>query len=425
MKIYHHYFVNPMQNLCKNVILITVKRKSEGKKKKHMKKEVTPGMDSASSIPTFWQKAKTFLHKTLNAMTFGIFGTIVAGAIIQTIGIVTGLDVLSLRVAPVLTSLLGMGIGLSIGLSLKLDGLKLIMIAVAGGIATLVKVDFTMAGWFDPVRSSNNPITAYVVVVGTYFIIEAIFKKKTSYDLFFIPIIGILAAVLMTYIVSWPIDRLMDAIYASIRFFMQLEPYVTSAFVALIFGVLLTLPFISSAGVAIAVFSVPLGVGNAMAIPDPIAIAAMCAAAIGCSTQMVGFSVQTIRKNNAGAIFTVGLASSMFQFKNILKKPIVWVPTLLTSFILAPISYFIFDGYDWFIASIPVGHQFSAVWAGMGTSGLVGLLQPLTIAGFSLNGWLFAASMVIFPLVIVYWLDVLFIHFNWYTENDLILTTDL
>ncbi|HHX76195.1 MAG TPA: hypothetical protein GX698_02320, partial [Acholeplasmataceae bacterium] len=175
----------------------------------------------------------------------------------------------------------------------------------------------------------------------------------------------------------------------------------------------------------IAVFSVPLGVGNAMAIPDPIAIAAMCAAAIGCSTQMVGFSVQTIRKNNAGAIFTVGLASSMFQFKNILKKPIVWVPTLLTSFILAPISYFIFDGYDWFIASIPVGHQFSAVWAGMGTSGLVGLLQPLTIAGFSLNGWLFAASMVIFPLVIVYWLDVLFIHFNWYTENDLILTTDL
>ena len=45
-------------------------------------------------------------------MTFGIFGTIVVGAIIQTLGIITGIDVLSLRVAPVLTSLLGMGIGL-------------------------------------------------------------------------------------------------------------------------------------------------------------------------------------------------------------------------------------------------------------------------------------------------------------------------
>src|SRR5690606_4780802 len=180
---------------------------------------------------------------------------------------------------------------------------------------------------------------------------------------FFIPLLTVLGAILAAFLISWPIDRLMEAIYSTIRFFMNLEPYTTSAFIALIFGILLTLPFISSAGVAIAVFSVPFGVGNAMAIPDPIAIAAMCAAAIGCSTQMVGFSVQTIRKNNAGAIFTVGLASSMFQFKNILKKPIVWVPTLLASFILAPISYFIFDGYDWFIASIPVGHQFSAVWA--------------------------------------------------------------
>ena len=154
-------------------------------------------------------------------------------------------------------------------------------------------------------------------------------EKKTSYDLFFIPIVGILAAVLATYLISWPIDRFMEMIYSTIKFFMQLEPFVTSAFVALIFGILLTLPFISSAGVAIAVFSVPFGVGNALAIPDPIAIAAMCAAAIGCSTQMVGFSVQTLRKNNVGSIFTVGLASSMFQFKNVMRKPIVWAPTLI------------------------------------------------------------------------------------------------
>lgn len=390
-----------------------------------MKKLRHTGVDSASSTPTFWNKVKTFLSKTLNGMTFGIFGTIVAGAIVQTIGIVTGIDVLSLRVAPVLTSLLGMGIGLSIGLSLKLDGLKLIMLAVAGGIATLVKIDFSMPGWFDPVRVSNNPITAYLVVVGVYFVMKAIFKKKTSYDLFFIPILGILIAVLMTYIVSWPIDRLMEAIYAMIRFFMQLEPYTTSAFVALIFGILLTLPFISSAGVAIAVFSVPFGIGNAMAIPDPVAIAAMCAAAIGGSAQMVGFSIQTLRKNNVGSIFTVGLASSMFQFKNILRKPMVWVPTLIASFVLAPLSYFIFNGYDWFIASVPVGHSFSAVWAGMGTSGLVGILQPLTIANFSLNGWLYVLSMVLFPLVLVFWLDVLFIKLNWYTENDLILDTKI
>ena len=111
-------------------------------------------------------------------MTFGIFGTIVVGAIIQTLGIITGIDVLSLRVAPVLTSLLGMGIGLSIGLSLKVDGLKLIMLSVAGGIGTLVKIDFSMPGWFDPVSVSNNPITAYFVVIGVYFAMQAIFRKE-------------------------------------------------------------------------------------------------------------------------------------------------------------------------------------------------------------------------------------------------------
>ncbi|ABX81109.1 PTS transporter subunit IIC [Acholeplasma laidlawii] len=390
-----------------------------------MEKSSNMGVDLASSTPTFWNKVKTFLSKTLNGMTFGIFGTIVVGAIIQTLGIITGIDVLNLRVAPVLTSLLGMGIGLSIGLSLKVDGLKLIMLSVAGGIGTLVKIDFSMPGWFDPVKVSNNPITAYFVVIGAYFAIQAIFRKKTAYDLFFIPIVGILSAVLVTYLISWPIDRFMEMIYSTIKFFMQLEPFVTSAFVALIFGILLTLPFISSAGVAIAVFSVPFGVGNALAIPDPIAIAAMCAAAIGCSTQMVGFSVQTLRKNNLGSIFTVGLASSMFQFKNVMRKPIVWAPTLIASFILAPLSYFIFDGYQWFINLIPVGHQFSAVWAGMGTSGLVGILQPLTITNFSLDGWLFVSSMILFPLVLVFWLDVVFIKLNWYTENDLILDANL
>ena len=61
----------------------------------------------------------------------------------------------------------------------------------------------------------------------------------------------------------------------------------------------------------------------------------------------------------------------------------------------------------------------------MGTSGLVGIIQPLTITNFSLDGWLFVSSMILFPLVLVFWLDVLFIKLNWYTENDLILDSNL
>src|SRR5690606_7405596 len=156
-----------------------------------MEKNKKMGVDSASSTPSFWQKTRQFLYTTLNAMTFGIFGTIVVGAIVQTLGLVFGIDVLSTRVSTVLTQLLGMGIGLSVGLSLKLNGLKLVMLSVAGGIAGLVRVNFNLPGWFEPTAISNNPITIYLVVAATYLIIELIFKKKTVYDLFFIPLIGV------------------------------------------------------------------------------------------------------------------------------------------------------------------------------------------------------------------------------------------
>ncbi len=370
------------------------------------------------------QRTKKFLYTTLNAMTFGIFGTIVVGAIIQTIGTILGLtgilpevNVLNGRVAPILTSLLGMGIGLSIGLSLKMSGLKLVMISVAGGISTLLKVDFSLPGWFAS-TPTNNPVTAYFVVVTVYFVIEAIFRKKTVYDLFFIPLVGVLAAVLACYIFSWPIDQLMELIYTTIRFFMNIEPYTTSAFVALIFGILLTLPFISSAGVAAVIFTIPFSNG------DPIAIIAMCAAVVGCTAQMVGFSVQTVRKNDIGTIFTIGLASSMFQFKNVMKKPVTWVPTLIASFVLAPISYLIFGGYQWFIDAA-VANSNPQLWPGMGSSGLVGQLLTLSTANFSSLAWMFAGSQIIFPAILVFGLDMLFIKLNWYGENDLILDTTL
>lgn len=374
---------------------------------------------------SYGKRVKKFLYTTLNAMTFGIFGTIVVGAIIQTLGTILGLagilpevNVLNGRVAPILTSLLGMGIGLSIGLSLKLTGLKLVMISVAGGISTLLKVDFSLPGWFNANTPTNNPVTAYFVVISVYFVIEAIFRKKTVYDLFFIPVVGVLAAVLACYVFSWPIEQLMELIYATIRFFMNIEPYTTSAFVALIFGILLTLPFISSAGVAAVIFTLPFS-NN-----DPIAIIAMCAAVVGCTAQMVGFSIQTIRKNDIGTIFTIGLASSMFQFKNVMKKPMTWVPTLIASFVLAPLCYVIFDGYQWFIDGA-ITNASPQLWPGMGSSGLVGQLLTLSTANFSGTAWLFVGAQIVFPALLVFGLDVLFIKMKWYSEDDLILDTTL
>ncbi|HEY8406202.1 MAG TPA: PTS sugar transporter subunit IIC, partial [Acholeplasma sp.] len=150
----------------------------------------------------------------------------------------------------------------------------------------------------------------------------------------------------------------------------------------------------------------------------------MCAAVVGCTAQMVGFSIQTIRKNDIGTIFTIGLASSMFQFKNVMKKPMTWVPTLIASFVLAPLCYVIFDGYQWFIDGA-ITNASPQLWPGMGSSGLVGQLLTLSTANFSGTAWLFVGAQIVFPALLVFGLDVLFIKMKWYSEDDLILDTTL
>lgn len=350
---------------------------------------------------------KKFILATLNGMTYGIFATIVAGTILKQVGILLNIEVLTTAVNARLAMLMGAAIGVSIAMSLKLTGLKFMMIVIAGGIATSFATDFNQPGWHT--TGSNNPITIYLVIVITYVLLQKIFKKPTAYDLFVIPLASILISVLATYIVSWPVERLMEGIYWTVTQSMNIEPYTTSAIIALLFGVLLTLPFISSAAVAIAVFGIT-------ASSDPMVLAATAAAVVGTTAQMVGFSYQS-RKNDAGTILSIGLASSMFQFKNIVKKPVIWIPTLIASTILGPINYLIFNQLGVF--------KSSGVGAGMGTSGLVGQLETLMLNNYSGYAWLFVASQILLSLLVVMVIDYIFIKKNIYSTSDFKLNQEL
>ncbi|CCV64642.1 conserved hypothetical protein [Alteracholeplasma palmae J233] len=352
---------------------------------------------------------KTILT-TLNGMTYGIFATIVAGTILKQLGELIGFEVLATSINTRLSLLTGVGIGISMAMSLKLKGLKFIILSIAGGISTSFVVDFSKPGFYDiNAPLSNNPITVYLVVLLTYIVIEKLFKKEKAYDLFLIPLVGILIAVLNTYIVSYPIERLMTLIYFVIEKSLLIEPYTTSALIALIFGVLITVPFVSSAGIAIAVFSKPYMEGNTMVL------IAMGAAVVGTTAQMIGLAYQS-RKNNIGSILSIGLASSMFQFKNIVKKPVIWLPTLFISFILGPINYLIFSNS--IFKNTPQG-------AGMGSSGLVGQLQTLSVNNYSLMSVLFVVSQIMFPLILIIIIDYLCIKRKIYLESDFNLETDL
>ena len=79
-----------------------------------------------------------------------------------------------------------------------------------------------------------------------------------------------------------------------------------------------------------------------------------------------------IRENGVGGLVSQGIGTSMIQMPNLVKKPILWLPPIISSAILGPISSALLK-----MVSNPVG-------SGMGSAGLVGqfsAFESMTAAG--------------------------------------------
>jgi len=97
-----------------------------------------------------------------------------------------------------------------------------------------------------------------------------------------------------------------------------------------------------------------------------------------------------------------------YQFKNILKKPIIWLPTIITSAILGPLATIVFK------------IQCDASGAGMGTSGLVGQVATFSAMGNTSAFWIGLIVLeIILPIILVYLFDLLFRKLKWIKEGDL------
>ena len=81
---------------------------------------------------------------------------------------------------------------------------------------------------------------------------------------------------------------------------------------------------------------------------------------------MVGFAIASFRDNKWGGLVSQGIGTSMLQMPNIVKKPIIWLPAIISSAILGP------------VASAILKMPCSATGSGMGTSGLVGPFETFS-----------------------------------------------
>ena len=375
-------------------------------------------------------KVLDFLMKTLNGMAYGLFATLIVGTIFGTFGTLFGYgvetskfcaamarifgyknDALGINwfgISNILSCITGAGIGVGVALSMKFSPLKTVVLAVVGEIAACLSlstkvIDNTaLLSIFDTHFNFSfqigDPLTIYLVCISVALLMEVVLKKKTPVDIIIIPLFGVAVSTLLSLGIRYPAICVTYAIQWLVNSGTQTVPFIMGIIVAVLMGMALTAP-ISSAAIAAMIFT---GSGAGLAL-------ASGAAVVGCSTQMVGFAIQSRKDNNVGTVISIGIGTSMLQFKNILKKPIIWLPTIITSAILGPISTCAFH-------LICNGSA-----AGMGTAGLVG--QIGTISSMPLNSWELWVGLllleIIAPAILVFGFDLLFRKLGWIKEGDL------
>jgi len=339
-------------------------------------------------------KVKDFIMTTLNGMVYGLFATLIIGVIIQQFGALLNIDLIETTLSDTLKALMGVGIGMGIALSLKMDGLKMVVAAIMGGIATSFKLQF---GEGIIIGLNNDPVTTYFVVILGIIFLKRVLIKRTPIDILLIPLLGSVLAVLLTLGLSAPIGYLLSQISNGIQQATAIAPFPMSIIIAVVMGMLLTSP-ISSAAIAIAINLNGIAGG---------------AAVVGTTVQMIGFAVQSRKDNNIGMVLSIAFGTSMLQFKNILKKPIIWLPTIITSAILSPIIV------------LTLQTETSKFGAGMGSSGLVGQLQTLAEMQYNFNAWFSIILMIGLAIVLVFFIDILFRKFNLISDGDLKVGNDI
>lgn len=288
----------------------------------------------------------------LSGMAHGLFATLIIGTIISQIGKLIGANldngIISgyfLQIGNVAKFLTGAGIGVGVAAKLKSTPLTTVSAAVAGILGAFPDASKMNLAAGTPGEPLGAFIAAYVAVE-----IGLLVSGKTKLDIIITPLACIFAGGIAGFFVGPYISYAMAWIGNLVNINVVNHPLLGGMAVSVIMGILLTLP-ISSAAIGVSIGLSGLAAG---------------AATVGCCCNMVGFAVISFRENKTGGLLAQGIGTSMLQMPNILRRPIIWLPAIASSAILAPLSTMIFK-----MENTPIG-------SGMGSAGLVGQFEAFT-----------------------------------------------
>ena len=326
---------------------------------------------------------KRYFIDAMSQMALGLFSSLIIGLIISQLSKVSFLGFLApfAQMVSASSPVVGSAIGVAIAFGLKCKPLVIFSSAVTGALG----------------YSLGGPVGAYLAaVIGAET--GGLVAGKTPVDIVLVPVVTIVSGGLTATWAGPGISAMMSGIGGFINSATQLRPLPMGLLVGAVMGLALTAP-ISSAAISIA-----LGL-------DGLAAGAACA---GCCAQMIGFAVQSYPDNGLGGLFSQGLGTSMLQFGNIMKKPLIWLPPTIVSALAGAASAFLLKMPN------------NALGAGMGTSGLVGQFGALA----SMEGdyplitqlGLIALMHFLFPALMVGAISWLFRRKGWFRPGDMKLT---
>lgn len=285
----------------------------------------------------------------LGSMAQGLFASLLIGTILNTIGQQFNIPFLSETVWPIANSMTGSAIGVAVAYALGAPPLVLFSSTITGAAGNAL----------------GGPAGAFVAaLIGAE--LGKLVSKETKLDIIVTTGVTILSGVLVGSIIGPIIGGLMTAMGDVVMYATELAPFAMGVIVSVIVGIVLTLP-LSSAALSMMLGLEGIAAGAAMA---------------GCCAHMIGFAFMSFKENGWSGVAAQGLGTSMLQVPNLVKNPWCWIPPIIVSAITGPMSTILFEMEN------------SSVGAGMGTSGLVGVIETFNTMGGDFN--------VIFGVVILY-----------------------
>ena len=363
----------------------------------------------------FFNKIKNLCNRwfiqAFSGMAQGLFVTLIAGTIIKTIGsyIFPNSDFgkLLLLVGGIASVVTGFGIGVGMAHYLKSDKLVVFSAGVAGFLGAYAEQ--ILAGADLAALSSvwanglpGNPISAYICALLAIEVCKFV-SGKTKLDILLVPLTALSCAILGVY-VSYPFIWLIKVIAEGINIATTITPFVMGMVIAVVMGMLLTLPT-SSAAIWVTIVA-----SYGSEVPDAVLIAGG-AAVVGCASHMVGFAVMSFKENGVSGLISQGLGTSMLQIPNVMKKPVLFIPPIISSLITGPLATVVFK------------LRCDKSGGGMGTSGLVGVFGVINASSEVVKPWVMWLGilllMFVLPAVICLLLGRFMRKKGWIKEGDL------